>query len=77
MWCGRHEYVAHTLGCFAEYFADGRGVLTEPEQISELRQAIVALLDDAQLRARYCQACSYDHERLGTSPQPLSGVARG
>ncbi|MHB0876659.1 MAG: glycosyltransferase family 4 protein [Anaerolineae bacterium] len=57
--------VAHNLGCFAEYLAGGRGLLTEPESISELRQAITTFLENAQLRAQYGQACSsYAHDRL-------------
>jgi glycosyltransferase involved in cell wall biosynthesis len=68
--------VAHDLGCFSEYLADGRGLLTEPEGVSELRRAIVAFLEDEPLRRRCSEAClAYAHDSLEWSQVAARHVA--
>ena len=58
--------IAHDIGCFKEYLGPERGILVEPENISDLRSAILTLLDDSELRTRYGQACKrYTQNYLG------------
>jgi glycosyltransferase involved in cell wall biosynthesis len=49
--------VAHDIGCYREYLAPDRGILTQPENIVELRDSIERLLNDSELRQRCGQAC--------------------
>ncbi len=57
--------VAHDMGCFREYLAGGRGVLTRPDDIGALRDGIAGLLASPAARVRHGEAArAFVHAQL-------------